>query len=66
MLTTNLPIFPLFSTFSLQVNRLTAKRTQTPYDYYYLPFCAPSDIFHNDALKNIFTGEKPASSLYSV
>eukprot|EP01098_Paradermamoeba_levis_P002333 TRINITY_DN1273_c0_g1_i1.p1 TRINITY_DN1273_c0_g1~~TRINITY_DN1273_c0_g1_i1.p1 ORF type:complete len:624 (+),score=162.27 TRINITY_DN1273_c0_g1_i1:757-2628(+) len=51
----------------LKVNKLTSSRTQLPYDYYSLPFCAPNPIIAvAENLGEILFGERIKNSLYEI
>jgi transmembrane 9 superfamily protein 2/4 len=51
----------------LNVNKITSTKTLVPYEYYYLPFCAPQSINEQqENLGEIMAGDSIMDSLYNM
>eukprot|EP00657_Telonema_sp_P-1_P009601 TRINITY_DN3837_c0_g1_i1.p1 TRINITY_DN3837_c0_g1~~TRINITY_DN3837_c0_g1_i1.p1 ORF type:complete len:634 (-),score=192.44 TRINITY_DN3837_c0_g1_i1:112-2013(-) len=51
----------------IKVNRIDSVRTQLPYDYYSLPFCAPPEIKRKDeTMGEVLRGDRIETSLYEA
>lgn len=51
----------------VKVNKLTSTKTQLPYSYYSLPYCAPSKIQDSaENLGEVLRGDRIENSLYVV
>jgi transmembrane 9 superfamily protein 2/4 len=51
----------------IKVNKLDSVKTQMPYDYYSLPFCAPEEIEElAENLGEVLSGDRMETSLYEV
>mmetsp|Transcript_12740 Transcript_12740/g.17802 ORF Transcript_12740/g.17802 Transcript_12740/m.17802 type:complete len:644 (+) Transcript_12740:2-1933(+) len=51
----------------LKVNKLDSVQTQLPYDYYSLPFCAPTKIEESaENLGEVLSGDRIENSLYKI
>lgn len=60
-------IMHFFCSGGIQVNKLESVKTQLPYDFYSLPFCAPTEII--DAAENlgeVLTGDDIQNSAYEI
>mmetsp|Transcript_128304 Transcript_128304/g.256254 ORF Transcript_128304/g.256254 Transcript_128304/m.256254 type:complete len:618 (-) Transcript_128304:142-1995(-) len=55
------------SVVDLKVNKLTSVKTQLPYRYYVLPYCAPTEIHvAAESLGEILLGDSIENSLYDI
>lgn len=51
----------------MKVNKLTSSKTQLPYEYYNLPFCAPDPIVYSgENLGEILGGDKIQNTLFEI
>lgn len=51
----------------MKVNKLTSIKTQLPYSYYSLPYCAPKKIVDSaENLGEVLRGDRIENSLYTV
>lgn len=51
----------------VKVNKLTSTKTQLPYSYYSLPYCAPEKIQDSaENLGEVLRGDRIENSLYAV
>lgn len=49
------------------VSKLTSTKTQTPYDYYSLPYCKPKKFgLQSENLGEVLSGDRIENSVYKV